>query len=86
MNKEWIRESILQIWSKPYRVEHLLEVVVANKVVEVVFVAKIKEDTTTSMTKVEIVTQILLKEGTALLDLKISHIYNVFDEKKKWTL
>ena len=54
--------------------------------VEVVVVAKIKEDTTTSMTKVEIVTQILLKEGTALLDLKISHIYNVFDEKKKWTL
>ena len=54
----------------------------ANKVVEVVVVAKIKEDTTTSMTKVEIVTQILLKEGTALLDLKISHIYNVFDEKK----
>ena len=54
----------------------------ANKVVEVVVVAKVEEDTTTSITKVEIVTQILLKEWTTLLDLKISHIYNVLDEKK----
>ena len=44
--------------------------------------AKVEEDTTTSITKVEIVTQILLKEWTTLLDLKISHIYNVLDEKK----
>ena len=36
------------IWSKPCRVKHLLEVVVTNKVAEVVVMAEIEQDTTTS--------------------------------------
>ena len=56
INNEWIEESTLQIWSKPCRVGHLLEVMVANKVVKVVVVADVEEATTTSTIKMEMVT------------------------------
>ena len=49
--------------------------------VEVVVVAKVEKDTTTSTIKIEMVTQILLKEMATLLNLKISHTYNVLDAK-----
>ena len=49
--------------------------------VEVVVVAEVEKDTTTSTIKIEMVTQILLKEGATLLNLKISHTYNVLDAK-----
>ena len=42
---------------------------------------EVEKDTTTSIIKIEMVTQILLKEGATLLNLKISHIYNVLDAK-----
>ena len=43
--------------------------------------AEVEKDTTTSTIKIEMVTQILLKEGATLLNLKISHTYNVLDAK-----
>ena len=42
---------------------------------------EVEEDTTTSTIKMEMVTQILLKEMATLLNLKISHTYNVLDAK-----
>ena len=42
---------------------------------------EVEKDTTTSIIKIEMVTQILLKEGATLLNLKISHTYNVLDAK-----
>ena len=43
--------------------------------------AKVEDDTTTLIIKIEMVTQILLKEEATLLNLKISHTYNVLDAK-----
>ena len=40
---------------------------------------KVEKDATTSIIKMEMVTQILLKEGATLLNLKKSHTYNVLD-------
>ena len=51
----------------------------ANKVVEAMVV--VEEDTITSTIRMKIVTQILLKEGATLLDLKTSHTYNALDVK-----
>ena len=42
---------------------------------------EVEENTTTSTIEMEMVTQILLNEGTILLNLKISHTYNVLDSK-----
>ena len=42
---------------------------------------EVEENTTTSTIEIEMVTQILLNEGTILLNLKISHTYNVLDSK-----
>ena len=53
---------------------------VANKVAETMVVAEVEEDTTSTI-KMKMVTQILLKKGLALLNLKISHTYNVLDAK-----
>ena len=52
-----------------------------NKVVEAVAMTKVEKDATTSIIKMEMVTQILLKEGATLLNLKTSHTYNVLDTK-----
>ena len=54
---------------------------VANKMVDGVVVVEVEENTTTSTIEMEMVTQILLNEGTILLNLKISHTYNVLDSK-----
>ena len=48
---------------------------------EVMVMVEVEKDTTTSIIKIEMVTQILLKEGATLLNLKISHTYNVLDAK-----
>ena len=42
---------------------------------------EVEEDTTTSTIKMEMVTQILLKEGVILPNLKTIHTYNVLDAK-----
>ena len=48
---------------------------------EVMVVVEVEEDTTTSTIKMEMVTQILLKEGVILPNLKTIHTYNVLDAK-----
>ena len=53
----------------------------ANEVLEVMVVVEVEEDTTTSTIKMEMVTQILLKEGAILPNLKTIHTYNVLDAK-----
>ena len=48
---------------------------------EAVVVAEVEEDITTSTINMEMVIQILLKEWEALLNLKLSHTYNVLGAK-----
>ena len=43
--------------------------------------AEVEEDITTSTINMEMVIQILLKEWEALLNLKLSHTYNVLGAK-----
>ena len=51
----------------------------ANKVVEIVVVAMVENDTITSIIYIyiEMVKKIILKEGATLLGLKTNHTYNV---------
>ena len=48
----------------------------ANKIEEVIVMAKV-DDITTLTIEMKMVTKIILKEGATLLDLKTSHTYNV---------
>ena len=48
----------------------------ANKIEEVIVMAKV-DDITTLTIETKMVTKIILKEGATLLDLKTSHTYNV---------
>ena len=75
------KESTLQIWSNPCRVEHLLEVMVANKVAKVMAMAEVEGNTTISTIKMEMMTQILQKEEATPINLKTSHTYNVSNTK-----
>ena len=60
-----------------YRVEHLQEVMVGNKVVDVVVMPKVEENTTTPIIEMDMVSKIILEEGATLLNLKTSCTDNI---------
>ena len=59
---------------------------VANKVVEVMVMLEVEEDTTTPTIEMEMVTKIILEETTTLLALKTSHTYSVSNVRGVYTI
>ena len=59
---------------------------VANKVVQVMVMLEVEEDTTTPTIEMEMVTKIILEEITTLFALKMSHTYSVSNVRGVYTI